>query len=497
MFQRLTRKRGFVIFLTFLLIAVFCSTFLTKVSAASTLGSAAALTGRTFGAAVTGNLLGTTPYTTVLDTEFTGLTPGNEMKWQTTEPTRGTFNFAPADAIVSHAQSHNMKVRGHTLVWHNQLAGWVSSITSGTDLLQAMKDHITGEVSHFVGEIWYWDVVNEAFNDDGTRRSSIFEQLIGDTYIEEAFKAARAADPAARLCYNDYNIDGINSKSNAVYAMVQDFKARGIPIDCVGFQGHLIVNQVPSDMQANLQRFAALGVDVQITELDIRMPTPATTANLTQQATDYSKVVAACMAITRCNDITTWGVGDPDSWIPGTFAGQGAALLFDDSYNKKPAYDAVLQALGGTSITPTPTSTSTPAPTPTSTSTPTPTPTSTSTPTPTPTASSGSNCRIHYAVTAQWPGGFGASITITNTGTTAINGWSLRFTFANGQTVTQLWNGSFTQSSGSVTITNLSYNGTIPAGTTLGSSPGFNGSWNGTNTAPSAFTLNNVTCSVV
>jgi endo-1,4-beta-xylanase len=312
----------------------------------------------------------------------------------------------------------------------------------------------------------------------------VFQQVIGNSYIEQAFTAARAADPNARLCYNDYNTDGINAKSNAILAMVQDFKSRGIPIDCVGFQSHLIVGQVPSDYQANLQRFADAGVDVQITELDIRMPTPASSANLQQQASDYSKVVSACLAVSRCNDITVWGITDKYSWVPNTFPGQGAALLFDDNYNKKPAYTAVIQALGGgTGVTPTPTLSN-------------PTPTPTSAITPTPTSTGGASCKVHYAITNQWNTGFGATITITNTGSTAINGWNLQFTFPNGQTITQLWNGSVTQNGSTVTITNVSYNGSIPAGGSPGAQPGFNGTWNGTNSAPTAFTLNGAACTV-
>jgi glucuronoarabinoxylan endo-1,4-beta-xylanase len=137
----------------------------------------------------------------------------------------------------------------------------------------------------------------------------------------------------------------------------------------------------------------------------------------------------------------------------------------------------------------------TPTPTPTTTQTPTPTPTSS--PTPTQTPPTGTTCAVHYAITNQWPGGFGVNLTITNTGTTAINGWSLQFAFPNGQTITQLWNGSYTQSGANVTITNLSYNATIAPGATLNSPPGFNGSWSGSNNAPGAFTLNGAACSVV
>jgi endo-1,4-beta-xylanase len=342
MFHLLTRKGFFVITLTFLLVALTYNTF--HASAASTIGSAAAAKGRTFGAAVSASLLGGPQYSNLLSTQFTGLTPGNEMKWQTIEPSRGSFNFGPADEIVSYAQSHNMKVRGHVLVWYIQLAGWVSSISSGSDLLQAMKGHIAEEAGHYKGKVVSWDVVNEAFNDDGLPRSSIFQQMIGDSYIEQAFNATHAADPNALLCYNDYNIEGINTKSDAVYNMVKDFKSRGIPIGCVGFQSHFIVGQIPSSFQANLQRFAALGVTVQLTELDIRMPTPASSENLQQQAKDYTSVIQACLAVSLCNNITVWGVYDGDSWIPPVFPGYGAALLFDTNYQPKPAYNSTLQA---------------------------------------------------------------------------------------------------------------------------------------------------------
>jgi endo-1,4-beta-xylanase len=128
---------------------------------------------------------------------------------------------------------------------------------------------------------------------------------------------------------------------------VSDFVARGVPIDCVGFQSHLVVGQVPADLQANLQRFADLGVEVQITELDIRMPTPPSDADLQQQAGDYAEVVEVCLAVDGCSSITVWQISDRDSWIPGVFAGEGAALLFDEELNRKPAYDATLAALGG------------------------------------------------------------------------------------------------------------------------------------------------------
>ncbi len=376
MFHSLRRKKLFILPLAFLLLSLCLSAVVlhSASAAATTLAQAGALSGRTIGVAVEANLLGNNAYTNIAQTQFDGVTPGNEMKWQTTEPSQGQFNFGPADQIVQFAQSHNMKIRGHTLVWYSQLANWVNSVPA-SQILSVMNNHITTEMTHFKGEIWYWDVVNEAFNEDGTRRPDVFQNEIGNAYIEDAFRTARSADPNAKLCYNDYNIEDMNSaKSQAVYAMVSDFKNRGVPIDCVGFQSHFIVGQVPADFQATLQKFANLGVDVQITELDDRMPTPASSANLNQQAVDYANVAKACLAVSRCDDITIWGVGEPDSWVPSTFQGQGQALLYDSNYQPKAAYTSFLNALSSTTVTPPP---STPTPTPT---------TGGSTPTPTPTA---------------------------------------------------------------------------------------------------------------
>ncbi len=305
--------------------------------AADTLGSAAAAQGRYFGTAVAAGHLGEADYAATLDREFNSATPENEMKWDATEPSRGTFTFSAADRVVDHARAQGMDVRGHTLVWHSQLPSWVGAL-GAADLRAAMNDHIDQVMGRYKGQIHSWDVVNEAFQDGGSgaRRSSPFQDKLGDGYIEEAFRAARAADPAAKLCYNDYNTDGVNAKSTAVYTMVKDFKARGVPIDCVGFQGHFNSNSpVPADLRANLQRFADLGVDVQITELDIE-------GSGTAQADAYARVVDACLAVDRCTGITVWGVTDKYSWRSG-----GTPLLFDGNYDAKPAYDAVLAALGG------------------------------------------------------------------------------------------------------------------------------------------------------
>ncbi|MFF5228890.1 endo-1,4-beta-xylanase [Dactylosporangium sp. NPDC000521] len=398
-------------------------------AAASTLGVAAAEQGRYFGTAVAAYKLSDSVYSGILDREFNMVTPENEMKWDATEPTQGSFSYGSADQIVSHAQSHNQRIRGHALAWHQQQPGWAQNL-SGTALRNAMVNHVTQVATHYKGKIYAWDVVNEAFADggSGSRRDSNLQRT-GNDWIEVAFRTARAADPGAKLCYNDYNTDGQNAKSNAVYAMVQDFKARGVPIDCVGFQSHFnSASPVPSDYQANLQRFAALGVDVQITELDIE-------GSGQTQADNFATVTKACLAVSRCTGITVWGIRDSDSW-----RASGTPLLFDGNGNKKAAYTATLAALGGGNPTSTPPSTP---------------PVSSSSSQP-PIPSGG--CTATVSVN-QWQGGFVATVRVT-AGANGTNAWTVTMPLPSGATVTNSWN---TTRSGN-TFSNVSYNGRITAG---------------------------------
>ncbi|WP_405658167.1 endo-1,4-beta-xylanase [Streptomyces sp. NBC_01166] len=299
--------------------------------AAETLGTAASQSGRYFGAAVAPHL-GETDYESTLNREFSSVVAENAMKWDATEPSPGQFNFSGGDQLVEYAQQRGKFVRGHTLVWHAQQPGWVQGLT-GDALRQAMRNHISKVAGHYAGKIDSWDVVNEAFEWDGSRRQSNLQRQLGDGWIEDAFRTAKAADPKAKLCYNDYGTDGINAKSDAIYRMVQGFRARGVPIDCVGFQSHLASNSNLSTYRQNLQRFADLGVHVQITELDVAGSGAA-------QANVYRQVTQACVAVARCNGITVWGVTDKYSWLA-----QDTPLLFNGNYQKKEAYGAVLAAL--------------------------------------------------------------------------------------------------------------------------------------------------------
>jgi len=299
-------------------------------AAATTLGAAAAQSGRYFGTAIAAGRLGDSAYTTIAAREFNMVTPENEMKPDATEPQQNQFNFSAGDQVYNWAISHGMRVRGHTLAWHSQQPGWMQAL-SGTALRNAMINHINGVMGHYKGKLAYWDVVNEAFNEDGSRRQSNL-QATGNDWIEVAFRTARAADSSVKLCYNDYNIENWNyAKTQGVYNMVKDFKSRGVPIDCVGLQTHFTGgSSLPSSFQTTLSSFAALGVDVALTEADV------TNASTTQ----YAGLTQACVNVARCVGITVWGVRDSDSWRSSE-----NPLLFDGSGNKKPAYTSVLNAL--------------------------------------------------------------------------------------------------------------------------------------------------------
>jgi endo-1,4-beta-xylanase len=319
-------------------------------TADGTLRAHAAERGKFIGfAAATGPLANEAAYRNIAATEFNQVTAENAMKWESTQPNPGQFTFGGADQVVAFAQQNGQQVHGHTLVWHSQTPGWVQSL-GATQMRSAMQTHINTVVGRWASNpaVVSWDVVNEAFNEDGSMRQSFWLNTLGQSYIADAFRFARAADPNARLCLNDFNVEGMNAKSNAMFTLVQSLLAQNVPIDCVGFQGHLAIQfGLPGQIQQNMQRFANLGLEVRITELDVRMQLPRSAQKDTQQAQFYTSVVNACNAVTACSGITIWGFTDLHSWVPGTFGGEGAALLWDENYNPKPAYTAVHTALDG------------------------------------------------------------------------------------------------------------------------------------------------------
>jgi endo-1,4-beta-xylanase len=301
----------------------------------------------------------------IIAREFNYVTADNAMKWDATEPSEKRFNFSAADQIVSVAQSKGIKVKGHCLVWHNQLPNWVKSINNKERLLSVMKTHIDSVMGHFGNKIIAWDVVNEALytdNDNGSgnakMRDTVFYKVIGEDFIPLAFKYAREyADSHnmkdMKLYYNDYSIDGDNDKSRFLRKKVKEWLAAGAPIDGIGFQMHIgPPNNIPTvqAVKDNMDYYASLGLDVLISEWDINLCGGDVTS--AQQLELYSGITKVCVNNPRCVAITWWGVNDEESWLNG-FTGSkcnrttsSQSLLFSNN-KPKAVYTQVLNALNG------------------------------------------------------------------------------------------------------------------------------------------------------
>lgn len=298
------------------------------------------------GTAVQSSLLSNGQYSAVAGREFNYLTAEYEMKWNVLEPSPGVNSFGAGDAIVGYAMSQGMRVKGHTLIWHGATPAWVNSL-SPSDLRSAFERHIRTVSAHFQGRVHAWDVVNEAVADDGSGlRDTVFRQKLGDSYIADAFRLAREADPSARLFYNDYGGEGMTAKANRIYDLLRDLLSRGVPIDGVGLQMHISAIGRPSDasIAANMRRLADLGLTVHISEMDVRINNVSGSPDmrLEVQRTTYHDVVRVCVVEPRCEAITFWGFTDAHTWINGD-----SPLLFDAQYMPKPAYRGVLDALRG------------------------------------------------------------------------------------------------------------------------------------------------------
>lgn len=321
-------------------------------SATAPLRRLAAPRGIHIGAAVSYDaLIADADYRRVLRREFNIVTPENVMKWGPIHPDRNRYDFEAADRIVAEARKAHMRVRGHTLVWHMQNPAWLTEGTFTRDeAIAVLREHIQTVVGRYRGKIAQWDVLNEAFGDlDGSPRNTIWRQRIGPDYIEMAFRFAHEADPRAKLYYNDFLTEISAAKFEAVLALVIDLKARGVPIDGVGFQTHAFYGVgctgCVATLAAQFARVDAAGLDIAITELDAGLPQPTTPALLQQQADFYGGVVAACRSVRRCRTIVAWGFTDRYSWIPAFIPGQDDALPFDRDYQPKPAYFAIQRAL--------------------------------------------------------------------------------------------------------------------------------------------------------
>jgi endo-1,4-beta-xylanase len=413
----------------------------------------------------------------LLTKHYDSLTPGNALKWDATEPSEGVFRFTDADPIVDYATEHGMALRGHTLVWHQQTPAWVFTDAGGDPmtptpenkelLLSRLEAHIRGVAGHYGDAIGVWDVVNEVIDEnqaDGMRRSPWFE-IAGLDYIRTAFRVAHEVAPEAKLFINDYNTN-VPAKRDALFDLVSLLRAEGVPVHGVGHQMHINV-EWPSvgETEAMLERFVPLGVEQQITEMDVSIytsadetfPTPPED-RLLAQAEQYRDMFALFDNYAEhITSVTLWGVADDRTWLDGGPLGRkDAPLLFDVELRAKPAYWAVVDPDWPNGPDP------------------------------------GADCAVDYRVVNQWPGGFEGRVTVTNTSAEPLDGWSLAWAFTEGQRLSQWWNSSVSQSGSAVTATNNAWNGRVAAGGSV--TFGFLASWTGSNAPPAAFALNGGAC---
>ena len=317
----------------------------------------------------------------LLREHFNSVTTENEMKFDSLQRTEGVFTYGPADQLVNFARQNGMNVRGHALVWHRQTPAWMFSENgtpaSAERVLERMRNHITNVVTHFKGSVQAWDVVNEAMMDDGQLRTAEEERedqrspwygATGDRYIAEAFRAAHDADPDAKLFYNEY-YNYIPVKHQAIYEMLRGLLEQGVPVHGVGLQGHLNIqpstletnqayHQTPENMEAAIQLYASLGLEVHVTEMDLSVYIPGmmytpdqfyTVATFTQAvAEEQAARYRAFFDMFRrqadaITSVTFWGVADDNTWLSEFSSGrQDFPLLFDRMHQRKPAFDAVV-----------------------------------------------------------------------------------------------------------------------------------------------------------
>lgn len=302
--------------------------------------------------------------------EFNSITPENIMKSMFVQPTKGNFQFDLTDKYVSYGEKHNMFIHGHTLIWHSQLASWMSEIKDGNEMKAFMKNHINTVVSRYKGRINSWDVVNEALNEDGTLRKSIFLNTLGESYLIDAFKLAATADPKVDLYYNDYNLCEPAKRTGAV-KLIKTLQENGAKIDGIGMQGHWKLDK-PSleEIEKSIVTYSNLGIKVAITEFDINVlqnPWDIVGADVNQKAAASEKMnpypnnlpdsiqvklaerYEAIFKIflkhkDKISRVTLWGVHDGQSWL-NDWPIEGRSnypLPFDRNLEPKKAYFSII-----------------------------------------------------------------------------------------------------------------------------------------------------------
>lgn len=302
--------------------------------------------------------------------QFNMATPENSMKANIIHPQWNTYNFETADKTIEYGKRNNIKINGHTLVWHSQLPAFAKKINDIDSFKTFFTNHINTVAGRYSGKVFSWDVVNEALNEDGTMRRSVFLDKLGDDYVTEAFRQAAAASPNTELYYNDYNNEQPAKRAGCI-ALIKKIQAAGVRIDGVGIQGHWHIGKIPlKDIEESILQYAALGIKVMITELDIDvLPGNFQGADINQQikqdaslniyvnglpdtvqrqlAVDYEALFNLFLKhADKISRVTFWGVNDKQSWlnnwpVPGR---TNYPLLFDRNYRPKPAFYTVIEA---------------------------------------------------------------------------------------------------------------------------------------------------------
>lgn len=293
-------------------------------------------------------------YNAIALKQFNSFTPENIFKPGYLHPALNEFNWADADTLVAICTKNNARIHGHTLIWHQQLPDWINDFQgTAEEWDQLMKTHIQTVMQHFKGKVAGWDVVNEAFNEDGTLRNSIWRQKIGTSYLEKAFRYAHEADPNALLFYNDYNLESNVIKRNVVINYLNDLRNRGVKVDGIGLQMHISLgNPDESQIAGALQQVVANQYQLHLSEIDISVnllnnnPNPDA-ATFDRQANLLAKIAGLYKAIPvqYKYGITFWGVSDGNSWIRPYYNRQDYPLLYDDNYHPKPAYCKLKEVL--------------------------------------------------------------------------------------------------------------------------------------------------------
>lgn len=317
-----------------------------------TLRETAEQVGVYYGAAISPAPLAADPaYGPAFVRETNSLTLENHLKWNLVHPAPGVWDFSVADQLIDFAAANGMRIRGHTLVWDQDLVdstpAWVTAITDPAELRAVLAEHVQTVVGRYRGRIETWDVVNEPIETVGAALyDNVFHRLLGPGYIAEALALAHAADPDAALVVNEVLVERAGAKFDALLALAEELLAAGAPLHGIGLQGHFFGAPVAAELQANVEAVAALGLRVELTEVDVLLRGDGDLATrLARQRDDYRSIAAACMAVPACVGLTTWGITDARTWID-SFIGPGfAPLPLDESYARKPAYFGLREGL--------------------------------------------------------------------------------------------------------------------------------------------------------